>query len=164
MCTTGDLKSIGVDFESTQSGGECAQWLSPSFRHHLCIGLLKPIMKTRRKASTTSHDVWLLVEKDRAACDCLAKSRVCSAPVRPIPNQAGSHSQVGSHTVPGFSEASGRVVVTRACMLATVLKMLPFGENVKVLFGVSLICGVSYMPFALQGEQSRQAKDALCAC
>ena len=57
-----------------------------------------------------------------------------------------------------------RSIVAPACMLATVLKMLPFGENVKVLFGVSLICAVSYMPFALQGEQARQAKDALCAC
>ena len=39
-------------------------------------------------------------------------------------------------------------------MLHTILKLLPFGENVKVFIGVTLLCGLGYLPIAMRGQSA----------
>ena len=39
-------------------------------------------------------------------------------------------------------------------VLQTVLRALPFGENMKVFLGTSLICGLAYMPIYLKGDRA----------
>ena len=39
-------------------------------------------------------------------------------------------------------------------MLHTVLKALPIGENLKVFLGVSLVCGLAYMPVYMKGDKA----------
>ena len=39
-------------------------------------------------------------------------------------------------------------------VLQTVLRARPFGENMKVVLGTSLICGLAYMPIYLKGDRA----------
>ena len=39
-------------------------------------------------------------------------------------------------------------------VLQTILRALPFGENVKVFLGTSLICGLAYLPLHLKGDKA----------
>ena len=39
-------------------------------------------------------------------------------------------------------------------VFATILKALPFGENVKVFIGVVAVCGLGYLPIAMKGDEA----------